>query len=108
VNRQAEVRLAHLIGGDITHRFPVRESRPDARRLSVPRMELRAETMIDAQADAVWAVLGASFGRIDVWAAPISLSAMDGEACVGAVRTCHFKRLRPVQAGHREGTADGV
>jgi Polyketide cyclase / dehydrase and lipid transport len=70
-------------------------------------MQLRAETIIDAPADAVWAVLGTRFGRIGEWAAPISLSAMEGEACVGAVRTCHFKGFGPFKPGtvHEQLTA---
>jgi hypothetical protein len=62
-------------------------------------MELRAETIIDAPADAVWAVLGTRFGGIGEWATPISVSAMDGEACVGAIRTCHFTGFGPFKPG---------
>jgi hypothetical protein len=62
-------------------------------------MELRAETIIDAPADAVWAVLGTRFGEIAVWAAPINASAIDGEASVGAVRTCQFAGFGPFKPG---------
>jgi hypothetical protein len=62
-------------------------------------MELRAETIIHAPANAVWAALGTRFGRIDEWAAPIAASKMDGEAHVGAVRTCQFTGIGPFKPG---------
>jgi hypothetical protein len=62
-------------------------------------MELRAETIIHAPASAVWALLGTRFGRIDEWAAPVSASKMDREACVGVVRTCQFTGFGPFKPG---------
>jgi hypothetical protein len=44
-------------------------------------------------------VLGTRFGRIDEWAAPVSASKMDGEACLGAVRTCQFTGFGPFNPG---------
>jgi Polyketide cyclase / dehydrase and lipid transport len=63
------------------------------------RVDLRAEVVIDAPAAAAWAVLGERFGQIGEWAAPITSSCLDGEAMVGATRTCHFAGFGPFKAG---------
>lgn len=59
-------------------------------------MELNAEVVISAPAKAAWVVLGECWGHIGRWAAPITVSFLDGEPCVGAVRVCRTARFGPV------------
>jgi hypothetical protein len=62
-------------------------------------MDLRSEVFIDAPAHVAWAALGDRFGDIGAWATPITASSLEGEARVGAVRTCHTARFGPVPTG---------
>lgn len=62
-------------------------------------MELKAEVVVNAPAGAAWAIIGEHFGRIGEWATPISASSLDGDPCVGAVRTCHIAGFGPVKPG---------
>ena len=62
-------------------------------------MELRAEIMINAPADAAWAVVGEGFGQIGQWAVPITASSMDGELAIGAIRTCQVASFGPFAPG---------
>src|SRR6266540_2877661 len=62
-------------------------------------MDLRAEVLIHAPAQAAWAVLGERFGQIADWAAPINSSLMEGVPAVAAIRTCHFAGFGPFKAG---------
>ena len=51
---------------------------------------------MDAPAKAAWTVLGECWGHIGRWAAPITVSFLEGEPCAGSVRTCHIARFGPV------------
>ena len=62
-------------------------------------MELRAEVIIDAPAEAAWEVVGERFGQIGEWAKPITSSSLDGDPAVGATRTCVVASFGPFKAG---------
>src|SRR5262249_55754755 len=62
-------------------------------------MEIRAKVLINAPAQAAWAVLGDEFGEIGQWAAPIVFSSVDSQPGPGAVRTCQIAGFGPFRVG---------
>lgn len=62
-------------------------------------MDMHVEIIINAPAATVWAAIGAGFGDIGRWAAPITTSALDDAPGAGAVRSCHIAQFGPVPAG---------
>lgn len=62
-------------------------------------MELRTEILINAPAEAAWAVVGEGFGRIGEWAVPITASSLDGDVVMGTTRTCQIAGFGPFSAG---------
>lgn len=62
-------------------------------------MEIRAEVVIDAPAQAAWALIGDQFGEIGQWAAPIVRSSVDSQPGPGAIRTCQIAKFGPFPAG---------
>jgi hypothetical protein len=64
-----------------------------------PRMEMRAELMINAPAEDAWVVVGERFGDIGEWASAITESVMDGPPAVGQVRSCQIAGFGPIKAG---------
>lgn len=65
----------------------------------ITTMEMRAEIVINAQADRAWEVIGERFGDISEWASVISESVMDGPPGVGRVRSCHVAGFGPFAPG---------
>lgn len=62
-------------------------------------MDMHVEIIINAPAATVWAAIGAGFGDIGRWAAPITASSLDGAPGAGAVRSCQIAQFGPVPAG---------
>jgi Polyketide cyclase / dehydrase and lipid transport len=62
-------------------------------------MELRAECVISAPAEAAWVVVGEHFGQIGEWASAITESFMDGRPGAGQIRTCHIAGFGPIAPG---------
>lgn len=62
-------------------------------------MDIRAEVVIAATPQAVWAVIGEQFGRIGEWASPIITSTLDGPPADGSTRLCQIGGFGPVAAG---------
>lgn len=61
-------------------------------------MEMTAQIRVEVSAAQAWDVVGARFGEVAAWAAPITASSLDRtSATAGAVRTCHVTGFGPMR-----------